>query len=84
MTAGSSTLPGSARHETLRRPAAVRLGWLLAGVGLLVVLCAASLVFGARDVSITDLFAAFSADPTRMPETSGKAGTPATTTEDEK
>ncbi|NYF09201.1 iron complex transport system permease protein [Leifsonia sp. AK011] len=68
MTASPSTLSGAARQETLRRPAALRLGWLLAGVALLVVLCAASLVFGARDVSITDLVGAFSGNDTTFGE----------------
>jgi len=43
---------------TLRRPAAVRLAWLLAGVGVLAVLCIASVAFGARIVSLDEVFAA--------------------------
>lgn len=42
----------------LRRPVGVRLAWLFAGFALLLVLGAASLAFGARDVSLTDVFAA--------------------------
>ncbi len=41
-----------------RRPVGVRLAWLFAGLALLVVLGAASLAFGARDVSITEIVAA--------------------------
>ena len=51
----TTTSPGVA---TLRRPAAVRLTWLLAGVGVLVVLCIASVAFGARIVSLDEVFAA--------------------------
>ncbi|WP_396642799.1 FecCD family ABC transporter permease [Microbacterium sp.] len=42
----------------LRRPVGVRLAWLFAGLVLLVILGAASLAFGARDVSLTEIFAA--------------------------
>lgn len=42
----------------LRRPVGVRLAWLFAGLVLLVTLGAASLAFGARDVSLTEIFAA--------------------------
>ena len=42
----------------LRRPVGVRLTWLFAGLVLLVILGAASLAFGARDVSLTEIFAA--------------------------
>ena len=42
----------------LRRPVGVRLAWLFAGLALLVLLGAASLAFGARDVSLTEILAA--------------------------
>ncbi len=42
----------------LRRPVGVRLAWLFAGLALLVLLGAASLAFGARDVSLTEVLAA--------------------------
>lgn len=42
----------------LRRPVGVRLAWMFAGLALLVVLGAASLAFGARDVSLTEILAA--------------------------
>jgi iron complex transport system permease protein len=42
----------------VRRPNRVRLLWLLALVGFLAVLVAASLLFGSRDVSLADAFAA--------------------------
>ena len=44
----------------LRRPVGVRLAWLAGGVVLLVVLFAASLAFGARDVSLDEILAALS------------------------
>lgn len=42
----------------MRRPVGVRLAWLFAGLALLLVLGAASLAFGARDVSLTEILAA--------------------------
>ncbi|MET0735100.1 MAG: iron ABC transporter permease [Microbacterium sp.] len=51
----SAPLPAAA---DLRRPAAVRLAWIAAGVVLLGLLCAASVAFGVRDVSPADLIAA--------------------------
>ncbi len=42
----------------LRRPAAVRVGWLGAATAALVVLCAASIAFGAREVSPAELVSA--------------------------
>lgn len=42
----------------LRRPVGVRLAWLCAGLALLLVLGAASLAFGARDVSLAEVFTA--------------------------
>lgn len=44
----------------LRRPAAVRIVWLLVGVVAIVVLSALSVSFGVRAVSIDDIFAALS------------------------
>jgi iron complex transport system permease protein len=41
----------------LRRPAAVRLTWLLVGIAVLAALCVASIAFGARDVSLDDVLA---------------------------
>lgn len=40
---------------SLRRPAAVRAGWLLAAAGLLVIACIASVTFGARSISFEEL-----------------------------
>jgi iron complex transport system permease protein len=48
-------VPGAA---TVRRPARVRLLWLLALAGVLLVLVAASLAIGSRDVSWADVVAA--------------------------
>lgn len=44
----------------LRRPAFVRMLWLLIGVGVIVILCLLSVAFGVRTVSIDDIFAALS------------------------
>lgn len=43
--------------DALRRPVGVRLAWLIAGVVSLAILFAASLAFGARDVSLDEIFA---------------------------
>ena len=55
---GTLTRPPLPDAAALRRPAAARLLWLLSGLALLVVLCAASLAFGVRDVSLADVVAA--------------------------
>lgn len=47
---------------TLRRPATVRLLWLVTGLGVLAALCAASVAFGAREVSFGDILAALGGD----------------------
>lgn len=57
MTAVAAPTPGIA---DLRRPAWVRTLWLLAGVGVLLVLCALSVSFGVRAVSLDDIGAALS------------------------
>ncbi len=44
----------------LRRSTGRRLGWLLALTVGVVVMCAASIAFGTRDVSIGEIFSAFS------------------------
>lgn len=49
--------PGTA---ALRHPAAVRLGWLLAGSGMLAVLVVASVAFGNRAVSLDEVIAGLS------------------------
>lgn len=54
-TAPPESVPGVA---VVRRPARVRLLWLLALAGILVLLCAASLAIGSRDVSWADIAAA--------------------------
>lgn len=45
---------------TLRRPAAVRLAWLAAVLGVLVLLVFASIAFGTRAVSFAEILSAFS------------------------
>ena len=54
-TAPPQSVPGVA---VVRRPARVRLLWLIALAGILVLLCAASLAIGSRDVSWADIAAA--------------------------
>ncbi|WP_458041016.1 MULTISPECIES: FecCD family ABC transporter permease [Bacteria] len=61
----STTLtPGGRPTATaaLRRPVGVRLAWLVATVALLVALAAASLAFGARDVSLAEIVAGLGGD----------------------
>ncbi len=50
----TATTPGAA---ILRRPAVVRLAWLLAGLGVLVGVTVASVAFGNRVLTIDELFA---------------------------
>ena len=45
---------------TLRRPAVVRTLWLLAGVGVILVLVVLSVSFGVRAVTLDDILAALS------------------------
>lgn len=49
------TAPGTA---ALRRPAAVRTTWLLAGLAVILILCALSVAFGIRTVTVDDIIAA--------------------------
>ena len=53
---------------SLRRPTVVRLGWLAAGAAILVVLFVASLAFGAKDVSLDQIFAALGGDTSGVAE----------------
>jgi len=46
----------------LRRPAAARLAWLAVTLGVLVVLCLASVAFGVRSVGVDDILAALGGD----------------------
>lgn len=55
ITSAASGTPGVA---DLRRPASVRIVWLLAGVAIVLVLCVLSVSFGVRAVSISDILAA--------------------------
>ena len=59
VSATRTPLPDAA---TLRRPAAVRLLWVAAGLGVLVLLFAASVAFGVREVSLDEIFAALGGD----------------------
>ncbi len=54
LAATRTPLPDAA---SLRRPAAVRIAWLAAGAGVLTVLCALSVAFGVREVTLADLIA---------------------------
>ncbi|WP_460798260.1 FecCD family ABC transporter permease [Microbacterium sp. GXF0217] len=57
MTSAAITAPPGAAD--LRRPAAVRVLWVLAGLGVIVVLSILSLSFGVKAVTIDDIAAAF-------------------------
>jgi iron complex transport system permease protein len=46
----------------LRRPVAARLAWLGAAIGVLALLCVASVAFGVRDVGVGDIFAGLAGD----------------------
>ncbi|MGN6273602.1 MAG: FecCD family ABC transporter permease [Protaetiibacter sp.] len=50
----------------LRRPAAVRVAWLLVALGVLLALCLASLAIGARVVSAEEVIAALTGDSTTI------------------
>ncbi|WBU38035.1 FecCD family ABC transporter permease [Homoserinibacter sp. YIM 151385] len=52
----------------LRRPAAVRLAWLLAGAGAIVVLFVLSVSFGVREVSLAEIAAALTGDTSGISE----------------
>ncbi|MCS0499139.1 FecCD family ABC transporter permease [Protaetiibacter mangrovi] len=58
-SAPATTAPGAA---SLRRPAGVRLAWLLAGVVALLLATVASLAFGTRPVTIEEVLAALAGD----------------------
>jgi iron complex transport system permease protein len=49
-------------------PAVVRLAWLLGAVGVLAMLCVASLAFGTREVSVEEIIAAMGGDLTGVGE----------------
>lgn len=52
--------PTTSGVADLRRPALVRIGWLLVGIVVLALLCVLSVAFGSRAVSIDDILAALS------------------------
>lgn len=64
MTATRALTPPDA--ATARRPAAVRVGWIAAGLTALLVVCALSLAFGARPVSLEELLAALGGDSSSL------------------
>ncbi len=53
----STTTTRQPDAATLRRPAGVRLSWLLVAVGVVVLLVVASVAFGTRTVSLDEVFA---------------------------
>ncbi|MEZ3160114.1 iron ABC transporter permease [Microbacterium sp. BWT-B31] len=63
---------------TLRRPAAVRLAWLGAGLVLLAALCAASVAFGVREVSFGDILAGLAGDTSGVAQSAVVARLPRT------
>lgn len=64
MTATRALTPPDA--ATARRPAAVRVGWIAAGLTALLVVCALSFAFGARPVSLEELLAALGGDSSSL------------------
>ncbi|MGM1018223.1 MAG: FecCD family ABC transporter permease [Actinomycetota bacterium] len=60
-----ATAPGTAH---LRRPALVRMAWLLIGVGVILVLCVLSVSFGVREVSVADILSALSGNDDTLAE----------------
>ncbi|HWI31829.1 MAG TPA: iron ABC transporter permease [Microbacterium sp.] len=62
----------------LRRPAAARLAWLLGAIALVVVLCLASGVFGVREVSVEDVFAALGGESNTISQAAVVARIPRT------
>lgn len=61
MTATLTRTP-SPDAAALRRPVAARLAWLGAAIGVLALLCVASVAFGVRDVGVGDIFAGLAGD----------------------
>lgn len=59
LSASTTALPGVV---VLRRPVALRLAWLAAGAALVLVLATASVAFGVREVSPSDIAAALSGE----------------------
>lgn len=74
LTAPHAPLPDTA----LRRPATVRAVWLAATVGALALLCVASVAFGVRTVSITDLLSGLAGDTGTVSEAAVVARIPRT------
>lgn len=62
----------------LRRPAAVRLGWLAVAVIMLGLLCVASVAFGAREVSLGEIIAGLGGDVRGVSEAAVVARIPRT------
>lgn len=62
----------------LRRPAAVRLAWLLATLVILALLCVASVAFGVREVTFDEILAALSGDASTVSQAAVVARIPRT------
>jgi iron complex transport system permease protein len=63
---------------TLRRPATVRLAWLIVCLAILAVLCVASVAFGVRDVGLGDILAGLAGDTSGVSEAAVVARLPRT------
>lgn len=74
----ATTLHAPLQGTALRRPATVRVAWLSATIGLLVLLCLASVAFGARQVSITELLAGLAGDTSTVSQAAVVARIPRT------
>lgn len=56
------TRTASPDAASLRRPVAVRLAWLAVALAVLVALCAASVAFGVREVTVTEILQGLAGD----------------------
>lgn len=74
----ASTLHAPLPDTALRRPATVRVVWMVATIGVLVLLCLASVAFGVRQVSITELLAGLAGDTTTVSQAAVVARIPRT------
>lgn len=74
-TTSSTTQPDAA---TLRRPAGVRLTWLLAGLAVVALLVLASFAFGTRTVSLDEIFSGLLGDDSGIGQAAVTARIPRT------
>ncbi len=68
MSLTSLGAPSPPDTASLRRPVALRLAWLTLAVGVLVLLCVASVAYGVRAVTFDDILAGISGDTSTISE----------------